>query len=157
MMMNDGENEDRDDDDDVDYDDADDVDGDDDWIWYYTKDWCDDTFCEKKGFEHNYIRSSLICPGQQLYEQGNCFNLQQVIEILDRRQFGDSCWDKFYWQRWIKPTLMDKQLLPLYSVGWNYLSIPKLQRCNRQGLGMEWKIYFILHCIGCMVTYPCWD
>ena len=30
---------------------------------------------------------------------------------------------------------MDKWLHPLYSVGWNYLSIPKLQRYN----GTSWQ------------------
>ena len=32
---------------------------------------------------------------------------------------------------------MDKWLHVLQSVGWNYLSIPKLQRCNRWSLGMD--------------------
>ena len=32
---------------------------------------------------------------------------------------------------------MDKQLRPLYSVGWNYLTILKLQQCNRWRLGMD--------------------
>ena len=32
---------------------------------------------------------------------------------------------------------MDKQLLPLWSVGWYYLSIPKLQRLDRWSLGMD--------------------
>ena len=32
---------------------------------------------------------------------------------------------------------MDKWLYPLQRVGWNYLSIPKLQRCNRWSLGLD--------------------
>ena len=32
---------------------------------------------------------------------------------------------------------MDKELHPSLSVGWNYLSIPKLQRCNRWSLRMD--------------------
>ena len=32
---------------------------------------------------------------------------------------------------------MDNQSHAQSSVGWNYLSIPKLQRCNRWSLGME--------------------
>ena len=32
---------------------------------------------------------------------------------------------------------MDKQLHTLKSVGWNYLSIPKLQRLQQLSLGMD--------------------
>ena len=32
---------------------------------------------------------------------------------------------------------MDKELHPLQRVGWNYLSIPKLQRLHRWSLGMD--------------------
>ena len=32
---------------------------------------------------------------------------------------------------------MDMQLHPLYSLGLNYLSIPKIQLCNRWSLGMD--------------------
>ena len=40
---------------------------------------------------------------------------------------------------------MDKQLHPLWSVGWNYLSIPKLQRCNRWSLGMDKQFHLTLY------------
>ena len=36
---------------------------------------------------------------------------------------------------------------------WNYLSIPKLQRCNHWSLGMD----LIPHCIMDVITYPCRD
>ena len=32
---------------------------------------------------------------------------------------------------------IDKLVRPLYSVGWKYLSITKLQRCNRWSLGID--------------------
>ena len=37
---------------------------------------------------------------------------------------------------------MDNQLHPLWSVGWNHLSIPKLQRCNRWRLETD-KLQYI--------------
>ena len=40
---------------------------------------------------------------------------------------------------------MNKQLHPLWSVGLNYLSFPKLQRCNRN---------FTPHITGHVITYP---
>ena len=48
---------------------------------------------------------------------------------------------------------MDKQIHPLLSVRWNYSSIAKLQRLKI----WEWMTNFILHFIGYVVTYPCWD
>ena len=36
---------------------------------------------------------------------------------------------------------MDKESHALLSVGWNYLSIPKLQRCNRWNLGMDKQLH----------------
>ena len=41
---------------------------------------------------------------------------------------------------------MDKQLHPLYNVGWNNLSIPKLQQCDCWSL--EWISNFIPYLIG---------
>ena len=41
---------------------------------------------------------------------------------------------------------MDKKSYAQESMGWNYLSIPKLQLCN-----------FISHIIMGVITYPCWD
>ena len=40
---------------------------------------------------------------------------------------------------------MDNWSHPLYSVGWNYLSIPKLQRCNRWSLGMDKQFHPTLY------------
>ena len=40
---------------------------------------------------------------------------------------------------------MDKQLHPLYGVGWNYLSIPKLQRCSYWILGIDKKFHLTLY------------
>ena len=39
--------------------------------------------------------------------------------------------------------------------GWNYLSIPKFQRCNHWSLG--WINKFIPHFTGHVITRPCWD
>ena len=40
---------------------------------------------------------------------------------------------------------MDKQLHSLISVRWNYLSISKLQRCNRWSLGMDKQFHPTLY------------
>ena len=40
---------------------------------------------------------------------------------------------------------MDKRLHPLWNVGWNYLSIPKLQRMNRWSLGMDKELHITLN------------
>ena len=50
---------------------------------------------------------------------------------------------------------MDKSLglQPLYSVGWSYLSISKLQRLNRWNLGID---KFMPHSTGRVITYPSW-
>ena len=39
-------------------------------------------------------------------------------------------------------------------MGWNYLSIPKLQWCNCEV--WEWISNFIPHFISGIITYPCW-
>ena len=41
---------------------------------------------------------------------------------------------------------MDKLFHPLWSVWWNYVSIPKLQRCNRWSLEMDKNFHPSLHC-----------
>ena len=41
-----------------------------------------------------------------------------------------------------------------YSVDWNCLSIPKLQRWGRWSL--EWTSNFISQFTGYVITYPCW-
>ena len=40
---------------------------------------------------------------------------------------------------------MDKYLHPLYSVGWKYSSVPKLQRLQRWNLEMDKWFYFTLY------------
>ena len=40
-------------------------------------------------------------------------------------------------------------------MGWNYLSFPRLQRCNRWSFRMVFN--FIPHLIGRVITYPCLD
>ena len=49
---------------------------------------------------------------------------------------------------------MDMELQPLSSVGWNYLSIPKLDATVQV---LEWINNFIPHLPGHVITYPCWD
>ena len=58
---------------------------------------------------------------------------------------------------WINWNCMDKWLHPLWNVGWNYLSIPKLQRNGSTVEVWEWLSNFIPHFIMNIITYPCRD
>ena len=40
---------------------------------------------------------------------------------------------------------VDKYLHPLWSVGWNYLPIPKRQQCNHWSLGMDKRFHLTLY------------
>ena len=50
---------------------------------------------------------------------------------------------------------MDKLSHGRWSVGWNYLSTPKLQSCTVEV--WEWIRNFIPHFVMVVITYPCWD
>ena len=54
---------------------------------------------------------------------------QMMVNWLIHRYFTGPQWVN--WQKREKGPSMDKWLHPLWSVGWNYLSIPKLQWCNQ--------------------------
>ena len=70
-------------------------------------------------------------------------------------------WSLFYWHgltlipAWVSDQIPSRlrgmKLLkwhPLHTVGWNYLSIPKLQRLHRWSLGMDKSLHLTL-CNGC--------
>ena len=60
----------------------------------------------------------------------------------------------FYWYGLtLIPTWVNNYIQ--YTLWWKYLSIPKLQRCNRWSL--EWINNFTPHFARHMVIYPCWD
>ena len=50
---------------------------------------------------------------------------------------------------------MDKSPYALKSMGWNYLSIPKLRKLYRWSLGMD--KWLIPHSKIDLITYSCWD
>ena len=55
---------------------------------------------------------------------------------------------------WLNPNI-DKWSHAQKSVGWNYLSIPKLQWLHHWSLGMD--KYFHPHFMMDVITYACWD
>ena len=51
---------------------------------------------------------------------------------------------------------MDKYLHLLQIVGWNHLSIPKLQQLHHWSLKIDKYFYSILYIMD-VIAYPCWD
>ena len=52
---------------------------------------------------------------------------------------------------------MDMYSHPLWSVGWNYLSFHKLQRCTRWSLLIDKQFSTVPHFTRQVITYLCWD
>ena len=85
----------------------------------------------------------------------------KALEHLQRNQVNVSVFTVTHLQWLLSLTwfnfnpIMDRLSHAHKSVGWNYLSIPKLQRWNRCSLGMD--KCFIPHFIVDVITYSCWD